>query len=105
MFTIQNSAGAGSTDETAQLVFNHTSNSTLGAKITCVRADNYNASGNQSAKLLFTVQSGGSAKTALEIDQFGTHIFDQNQNKGVLYIDSESTDQDVIFLDTASTSG
>ena len=57
VLTIQNSAGAGSTDETAQLVFNHTSNSTLGAKITCPRADNYNASGNQSAKLLFTVNS------------------------------------------------
>jgi hypothetical protein len=105
VLTVQNSAGAGSTDETAQLVFNHTSNNTLGAKITCTRADNYNTSGNQSAKLLFTVQSGGSAKTALEIDQFGTHVYDQNQNKGVFYVDSESTDQDVFFMDTELTSG
>ena len=105
VLTIQNSAGAGSTDETAQLVFNHTSNSTLGAKITCPRADNYNASGNQSAKLLFTVNSEGSSKTALEIDQFGTHIYDQNLNKGVFYVDTESTDQDVFFMDTELTSG
>ena len=105
VLTVQNSAGAGSTDETAQLVFNHTSNNTLGAKITCVRADNYNTSGNQSGKLLFTVQSGGSAKTALEIDQFGTHVYDQNQNKGVFYVDTESTDQDVFFMDTELTSG
>ena len=105
VLTVQNSAGAGSTDETAQLVFNHTSNNTLGAKITCTRADNYNTSGNQSGKLLFTVQSGGSAKTALEIDQFGTHIYDQNQNKGVFYVDTESTDQDVFFMDTELTSG
>ena len=106
VLTIQNSAGAGSTDETAQLVFNHTSNNTLGAKIVSIRNDNYNTSGNQSSDLFFTLQRQGSAITPIKFNA-NNSLFEINQdhNHGVFYIDTESTDQDVFFMDTELTSG